>query len=308
MTAVFGSLLDKSTGWLGQRLVGTLVLPSLAFWAGVGALVATHVGWDRTREEWEALGGARQVLLCGGAVAGLLFFVLLGKAALPALVRAFEGYWLLRRPFDRLGRFGVSRQLRRWRRLRLADPRDYGRRYRCFPPEPEHLMPTRLGNALRAAESYASDDRRYGIDAVFFWPRLYPLLPDALRSAVGAARASLEQFLVLTVLTAAFVPVTVVMAAVWGLPLPVWLSTLVAGPLLSVLAHRAAVSAALSYGELVRTAFDTHRRTLLTALGLRLPDSLEAERALWQALGQQLYRRDADRPELLRFTTDPPVA
>ncbi|MGX1130555.1 hypothetical protein RKD49_002745 [Streptomyces glaucescens] len=304
---MFGSLLDKSTGWLGQRLVGTLLLPSLAFWAGIGALLATHLGWSRVGERWGALGGARQVLVCAGAVAGLLVFVLLAKAALPALVRAYEGYWLLRRPFGRLGRLGVSRQLRRWRRLRLTDPRDYGRRYRWFPPQPQDLMPTRLGNAVRAAESYACDDRRYGIDAVFFWPRLYPLLPDSLRSALGAARASLEQFLVLATLSAAFVPVTAALAVAPGLPLPVWLPTLLAGPVLSVLAYRAAVSAALGYGELVRSAFDTHRRALLTALGLSLPDTLEAERALWQALGQQLYRRDADHPELLRFTTEPPA-
>ncbi|MEU1406595.1 hypothetical protein ABZ471_30265 [Streptomyces sp. NPDC005728] len=304
---MFGSLLDKSTGWLGQRLVGTLLLPSLAFWAGIGALVVTHVGWSRAADRWNALGGARQLLICAGAVAGLLVFVLLAMAVLPALVRAYEGYWLLRHPFGRLGRLGVSLQRRRWQRLRLTDPRDYGRRYRCFPPEPRDLMPTRLGNALRAAESYASDERRYGMDAVFFWPRLYPLLPDSLRSALGAARASLEQFLVLAALSAAFVPVTAVLAMTPGLPLPIWLPTLVVGPLLSILAYRAAVSAALGYGELVRSAFDTHRRALLTALGLALPATLEAERALWQALAQQLYRRDTDHPELLRFTTDPPV-
>ncbi|MFI1035196.1 hypothetical protein [Streptomyces sp. NPDC020951] len=307
MTPVFGSLLDKSTGWLGQRLVGTLLLPALAFWAGVGALVATHLGWTQVSAWWSALGGARQALASGGALTGLFVFVLLAKAVLPTLVRSYEGFWLLRGPAVRLGQLGVSRQLKRWHRLQLTDPRDFGRRYRCFPPEPQDLLPTRLGNALRAAEFYASDSRRYGIDAVFFWPRLYPLLPDALRGALGAARASLEQFLVISSLSAAFVPVTAVLAAVLDLPVAVWLPVLTCTTLLSPLAYRAAVSAALSYSELVRSAFDTHRRALLAAMGLALPETLEAERTLWQALGQQLYRRDTDRPDLIRFTTEAPA-
>ena len=63
----------------------------------------------------------------------------------------------------------------------------------------------------------------------------------------------------------------------------------------------AAVAVAVSYGELVRSAFDTHRLTLLTSLGYTLPTSLDEERQLWQAIAQLLYRRDADRPELLKY-------
>jgi hypothetical protein len=51
----------------------------------------------------------------------------------------------------------------------------------------------------------------------------------------------------------------------------------------------------------VRSAFDTHRLILLTSMGYALPTSLVEERSLWMAVGQLLYRRDADRPELLRY-------
>ncbi|GHI02524.1 hypothetical protein AQI88_14320 [Streptomyces cellostaticus] len=281
--------------------------PALLLVHGVGALVATHFGWSEAVAGWKGLGGTGQALVCVGAFAGLLLFVLLAQALLPALIRAYEGYWLLRGPVARLGRYGTSREKARWQRLRLTEARDYSRRYHRFPPKEDDLLPTRLGNALRAAELYPCDERRYGIDAVFFWPRLYPLLPDALRDALAAARASLELYLVLSALSAALVRVTVVLSARLDLPWPVWLPVLLGSGLLSPLAYRAAVSSALSYGELVRSAFDTQRRALLTALGLGLPGTLEAERDLWRALGQQLYRRDADRPNLLRFTTEPPA-
>lgn len=59
-----------------------------------------------------------------------------------------------------------------------------------------------------------------------------------------------------------------------------------------------------SYSAIWRHAgpgFDTHRLTLLTSLGYALPTSLEEERQVWQAVGQLLYRRDTDRPELLKY-------
>jgi hypothetical protein len=68
-----------------------------------------------------------------------------------------------------------------------------------------------------------------------------------------------------------------------------------------MLTYRAAVAVATSYGELVRSAFDTHRLMLLTSLGYALPTSLDEERQVWQAIGQLLYRRDTDRPELLKY-------
>src|SRR6185437_12444223 len=114
---------------------------------------------------------------------------------------------------------------------------------------------------------YARDKQRYGIDAVFFWPRLYPLLPDALRDSLAAARSSMEQLLVIASLSGALAPVALVLAIVLGLPTVVWVPVAVGTPVLAVLAYRAAVAVATSYGELVRSAFDTHRLTLLTSLG-----------------------------------------
>jgi hypothetical protein len=61
---------------------------------------------------------------------------------------------------------------------------------RYLYPRPDRLMPTRLGNALRAAEDRAGE--RYGLDTVTTWPRLFPLIPDKLAAGVIDLRNQLD--------------------------------------------------------------------------------------------------------------------
>ena len=64
----------------------------------------------------------------------------------------------------------------------------YLREYLAFAPaELGPVVPTRLGNALRAAESYPGSDEGWGLDAVFWWPRPCLLLPDRARNQVDEA-------------------------------------------------------------------------------------------------------------------------
>ena len=48
-----------------------------------------------------------------------------------------------------------------------------------LPIKRDHMMPTLLGNIMRAVEEYPS--LRYGLVASVCWPRLFPLLSDELR-------------------------------------------------------------------------------------------------------------------------------
>jgi hypothetical protein len=50
--------------------------------------------------------------------------------------------------------------------------------------------PTALGNALRAAE--VRPQVAYGLDGVVVWLRLYPLLPEAMRSLLGDAQSECQ--------------------------------------------------------------------------------------------------------------------
>jgi hypothetical protein len=302
LTGLFG----KVTGLFDNRFLLGLLMPCLAFTGGILALIATAYGWNATLSHWRRLSGGEQALLAVAALAAVTFAALMVGVQLPALTRFWEGYW--RGPAGRHCAAAGSRLQRRRRRLLdPSDPHDDMRRYYEFPADPSKILPTRLGNALRAAESYPGDDERYGADAVFFWPRLYLVLPDQTRLALAQARAAMEQMLVVTTLLMTAAPAAVVIGLAGPLPLALWTSATVGCLLLALLAYRSAVGAAVTFGDLVRAAFDLHRRDLLTQLGLAPPETLDEERALWKAVSQQLYRRGADDPELLRFERPGPT-
>jgi hypothetical protein len=226
---------------------------------------------------------AIQVVLFGVFV--LFLAVLLHPLQLP-LVRLMEGYWP--RALDRLSKAAVRNQERA--RLRLArltevspaPPADSAERAlvagwelsRRFPPPGTALLPTTLGNALRAAESTAG--AAYGADAVAWWPRLYPVLGESTKAIVDDRRTQLDLACRLTAMTFIVGTACVVLLGDEG-----WWLALAAVPLIVMrVAYRAAVSAAVAYGEAVRAAFDLHRFDALAALHLPLPDDPVAEASL----------------------------
>ena len=145
---------------------------------------------------------------------------------------------------------------------------------RRFPTDPNKLMPTALGNALRAAETGAGEP--YGLDAVIIWPRLYPLLSQDVRALVDDQRDALDRaarfcvtFTLATLLSGASL-------AMHGF----WLLVPLACAALARLSYRGAVHAALAYGEGIRSSVDLHRFDMLASLHLPLPATLPEERAL----------------------------
>jgi hypothetical protein len=289
---MFGTFFDKVTGLFDRRFVLGLLLPTFVFFAGAGALVATDLGWTQTISWWQRLGTSRQVALAVATAAGLVFAATVLGTQVVAITRVFEGYWRWGWADKTIGAVG-----RRWQRHRLtqlandASPMGYLREYLAFAPaELGAVLQTRLGNTLRAAESYPGDPERWGLDAVFWWPRLYLIIPDSARAQVDDARASMDQMVVLSALSVMFAGVAAGFG-IAGLPLAVWVPCCVGGLALSWLTYRAAVTSAAGFGDLVRSCFDLFRGDLLTHLGWPLPDKLQDERALWGALGQQLYRR-----------------
>ena len=69
-----------------------------------------------------------------------------------------------------------------------------------------------------------------------------------------------------------------------------WLLVAAGWLMLAWLAYRAAVAAAIAYGESIRTAVDLHRFTLLQAFHLPLPATPEEERALNARLSRFLLQ------------------
>ena len=235
------------------------------------------------------------------AWAGALLFLALLVAAIVVqplqlgLVRWLEGYWpRVARPLTERRREHYERRVTaleattapRRKPLtaeELASMSEAASELRLLPPR-EHVMPTRLGNALRAAEVRAGDP--YGLDIVVAWPRLYPLLSDPVRAVVDGQRDALD---VNARFCAVFAAAAVISAALLAAHGP-WLLVPAGCLVLAWLAYRAAVAAAIAYGESIRAAVDLHRFTLLESLHLPLPATPEEERALNARLSRFLLQ------------------
>jgi len=65
---------------------------------------------------------------------------------------------------------------------------------RMFPMDekgdPVAQRPTLMGNILEGYETYP--DRRYGMDSIFYWYRLYPTLPESFTNQADMASASAD--------------------------------------------------------------------------------------------------------------------
>ena len=369
---MFGSALDKVTGFLDPRMVLTSLLPSLGFWAAVGALAGTQVGWSPVQHWWTHLSSGASVLLAIAGLAALVLFALVLSAYEGALLSTYEGYWgrggptawlantvagwrrrhagnvdanitaldaasddlkktidaleksaadlareikmlagngvlapQLQQLKDKQQQLGKTEEMLQDQRAVYADKDNQSKAlteylYSNYPSKLDRVLPTRLGNIIKAAEEYPADKGRYGINAVFFWPRLIAVIPDAARADLSDARASMT--LLLNVSTLAFllgVGSFTALAAAMLHPAAAFWACGAGGLVLAALAYRSALAPGRIYAELVRAAFDLYRVDLLNQLKFGLPDNLDEERALWDNLGQQMYLGAANSPDVL---------
>jgi hypothetical protein len=201
------------------------------------------------------------------------------------LNRLLEGYTLppgLRRRWRR-------RQIRRYitlqrsyRRLpaRFGDVRGLVQeQLSLYPRYEEQILPTRLGNAYKAIETYGVN--RFSLDGQTFHFELLGVAPERLRRDIEDTRAQVDFFIgfVGQLGLLSIVSIAIAVSSQSG-------TALLIGLLSAVLA-RLAYSAALRNMTDVRYAMQalTHiaRNGLASALGYRLPQTMERERQMWAA-------------------------
>ncbi|WP_204038683.1 hypothetical protein [Acrocarpospora phusangensis] len=244
-------------------------------------------------------------------VVGYFTFCWFGAAIIASqwrsIIRLFEGYPLARLPW--LEGVGV-----RWHRARLAElttHEEHGShavsatelRYWAYPSTA--VLPTRLGNVLRAAEFYPL--RRYGISLIMIWPRLHKILPRETAEDVEDARATMEFLLVLCLWLVGFALLNPLVAMALGTSLPISLLCFALGLLLAYWAYLSAIPAAAEYGDHLRAAFEVHRHELLKRLRFPQPGTLAEERARWREIDHFVltgtrfdWRYEPDAAEELR--------
>jgi hypothetical protein len=282
-----------------SRFIAVGLVPAAAIVALVLALLMS--GAPATAPDLDRLSRRINGLGFGGAALVLLFMILLALLSYSlqsSMLRLLEGYWegsslgrvlsslgvrLHRRRLDRLvevayGRTATAQDkvVQRLARRRLESG---------YPSDEERLLPTRLGNALRAFEDQAG--QRYGLETVVVFPRLTPYLSDPVRAALDDLRDQLDiaARLCITLLLATVISAALLLTHGWWLALPAAIA------LLAWVAYRSAIQAAIAYGEEVAVAFDLHRFEMLRGLHFPLPDTTAAELILNDQVSRFLTER-----------------
>ena len=301
-SAVGGKLADRWSAVAG---------PAVVFWAG-GILAWIYAGssWDRLSRITDWLNDQK----VGGQVAALLgaLVVVVGSALVvqrltTPMLRLLEGYWprwanrLTSRLRDQ-ARKNAEVDDASWQQLQaeleepakveqraqqLSELAELEQRRRHRPSVPERLLPTRIGNILRAAETRPYDN--YGLEAVVVWPRLWLVLPDSARQELSTARASLDSSVAAVIWALAFCAFT---------PLAWWAAPVGAG--IAVTGWRWWVpTRAEVFADLVEATYDLYRGTLYRQLRWPLPSRPADEQQSGKDLTKYLLRgSDANEPEL----------
>ena len=294
-------LASKAAGRLGSvaaASAGGFAVVGAAAWSSAHGWVS---GWRRIATALSVGSTADRFLMVAAAVVVLVLVGILSEVLALPVLRLLEGYWPrwlepLRRPLVARARERAEEDAARLRDMAEADAaigndamQQLLKRISELPARPELVMPTRLGNLLRAHETRPADS--YGLDPVQLWTRLWLLLPDAATREITAARSRLDAAAVAWVW--ALLCGLWVFLAWWTLPLAIvaaWFCYR------SILIPRGD-----AYGALVEAAFDLYRCRLYEAARWPLPETPAAEFASGQALSRFLIYGYAE-PEA-RYTS-----
>ena len=156
-----------------------------------------------------------------------------------------------------------------------------------FPPSPEYILPTGLGNTIAASEHYPY--RRYHIDPIRLWPRFVPALLNNKYAGFIEGEKSILDFLVNLLLCAMLF---------WPVGLGVFLSSgrvdilllLISILISAIIVYGGACVAAVNWGNTVKSAFDLYRFELMRMLHLKMDanGTLSDERRMWQGISEFL--------------------
>jgi hypothetical protein len=174
-----------------------------------------------------------------------------------------------------------------------------------FPEDVDLVLPTRLGNVIRAYERYS--DVVYGIEAIVVWPRLFMIIPEQARERIREAEASFN-FSINMLFAGSVTVVACGIMMAYGLyqediakavlttnifTLPIALILAVSGFFIWFSWWRLP-DAARERGDQVKSIFDLYRKQLAEGLGLRLPATETEERKMWEFVSRRMSMRVAD--------------
>jgi hypothetical protein len=179
-----------------------------------------------------------------------------------------------------------------------------------FPERVENVLPTRLGNIMRAYERYS--DIVYGIEAIVLWPRIMMVIPDVARDRVREGRVLFDFALntlfagLLTIFLYAVMVALDVRPLIAGFYIPSPIIPAL-GIVLSLFGWWQLPGAARERGEQTKSIFDLYRRDLALSFGLELPPTYSAERRMWELVSRRLMfnvAEDVSSLDEFRYSVD----
>jgi hypothetical protein len=289
-----------------ERWTAALFGPSTLFWTGGLALwLLDERSWNdsahRIIDWFDGLTGTEQVLVAFGALLLVTTFDALVRQFTLPMLQLLEGYGLLvRLPWTthyqsrRLSKANAELESLLKGDLSKLSPKELNRYstvaefVRRSPGSSAFLMPTGLGNILRAAETWPRD--KYGLDAIICWPRLWLTLSDEVRSEISKARTEIDQ---------------AVVYFIWGLLLLVWslvflnpfvaLTTIIVTAVICTFAYWWAKQRAKAFADLIEATFDLYRAGLYDALRFEKPEDPSDEPAVGENLTAYLWWRKTSK-------------
>lgn len=285
------SFLSSVGGKVAEQFVAQLYAPAYVFWTG-GVVLYAHAHWAAVLSLVETLKESEIVVLGAAWLLLVTSSAAIGQRFEPGVIRLLEGYHWPKRLCERPKRFFRERYDADETLLQPLAPKVNSNtasaaecqlyvaadvRHHWMPPDPEEIMPTQLGNILRASERRI--DAKYGLDPRICWARLWLLIPNDARDNLSAARSGLDIGARSFLWGGLFVTWT--FWSWWALPVAI----------VALLASYAwMVNAAREYGELLESAFDLFRFALYKSLCLPLPADSTVEPALGKLLTEFLWR------------------
>lgn len=293
---------DDATSALSTRLFGAGDA-ALVFWAWAATVWVIHQGgWPYFVEVTEPLfadGGLSQLVVWAviAVIAVLVSSTIVGFLTLPVL-RLLEGYWP-GRLFAKVRDSRVEQWTARALDLSQSAPANRDVSLAVDPdvelhylPDDRHIMPTRIGNIIRAGETRPLN--AYQLDPIRLWPQFWLVLPEHARKEIAGARDALDRSVraLIWCMIAALLGIICWPSAVVGLTLGfgIWRWRI--------------PSAARDYSALLSAAFDTHRFDLYDALHFPRPRTPAEELRYGKGLTANVWSGNQDFPR--RFApTDP---
>jgi hypothetical protein len=177
-----------------------------------------------------------------------------------------------------------------------------------YPDDVSFVLPTPFGNVLRAFEIYPRV--MYGYEGIDGWIRIQAVTPKDYRELIDDAKAQVDWWVNLGVLSLAYlfefwiaVFYKYGLHQAWYITVLNILVPLALFALLSWLVAWRATSAAIGWGDYVKSAFDLYRFNLIELLGIKAPQSRAQEKSIWQSFSQAiLFRREDLLPALKKST------